>query len=156
MNYSLSVQRDIGMGTIVDVGYVGSLGRNLLWQRNLNAIPLGTNFLASSRDSTNNGVLPANFLRPFPGWGNLNVREPAGSSNYHSLQASANRRFASRLQYGVSYTWSKSLDYNSDDGNAVSNIIPVRVWNYGLSAYETRLITLSTRGSTRRRVSTHS
>jgi hypothetical protein len=136
MNYSLSVQRDVGFNTIFDIGYVGSVGRNLLWQRNLNSIALGTNFLESSRDTTNNGVLPVNFLRPFPGYGNLNVREPAGSSNYHSMQVSVNRRFASRLQYGLSYTWSKSLDYNSDDGNNVSVVIPVRVWNYGLSSYD--------------------
>ena len=136
MNFSLSVQRDIGFGTIVDAGYAGSLGRNLLWQRNLNALPLGTNFLPSSRDTTNNAVLPVNFLRPYTGYGNLNLREPGASSNYHSFQLSVNRRFASRLQYGVSYTWSKSLDYNSDDAATVSNIIPVRVWNYGLSSFD--------------------
>ena len=136
MNFSFTVQHDIGYNTVVDLGYVGSLGRNLLWQRNLNTIPFGTNFLASSRDTTNNSVLPPNFLRPLPGWGDVNLREPAGSSNYHSLQVSANRRFASRLQYGVSYTWSKSLDYNSDDGNNVSVLIPVRVRNYGLSSFD--------------------
>ena len=135
-NFSLSVQRDIGFKTVVDIGYVGSLGRHLLWQRNINAIPFGTNFLASATDATTNRPLPANFLRPYPGWGNITVREPAGSSNYHSLQASANRRFTSRLQYGVSYTWSKSLDYNSDDGNAVSVLVPVRIWNYGLSSFD--------------------
>jgi hypothetical protein len=136
VNYSLTVQRDAGRNTLVDVGYVGSLGRHLLWQRNLNAIAFGTNFLASANDSTTNRPLPANFLRPYPGWGNINVREPAGSSNYHSLQVSANRRFASGLQFGASYTWSKSLDYNSDDGNAVSVLVPVRVWNYGLSSFD--------------------
>ncbi|MCC6293160.1 MAG: carboxypeptidase regulatory-like domain-containing protein [Bryobacterales bacterium] len=136
MNFSLSVQRDIGLGTIVDAGYSGSLGRNLLWQRNLNAQQLGTNFLASSKDPTNNAVLPVNFLRSYMGYGNINVREPGASSNYHSLQVSANRRFASRLQYGVSYTWSKSLDYNSDDAATVSNVIPVRIWNYGLSSFD--------------------
>ncbi len=136
MNYSLTVERDIGYSTILDAGYVGSLGRNLLWQRNLNTIPFGANFLPSSRDSTNNSVLSPNFLRPLPGWGDVNLREPAGSSNYHSLQVAANRRFSSRVQYGLSYTWSKSLDYNSDDGNNVSVLIPVRIRNYGLSSFD--------------------
>ena len=49
----------------------------------------------------------AEFRAAAPGWGDVNLREPAGSSNYHSLQVSANRRFSSRLQYGMSYTWSK-------------------------------------------------
>jgi hypothetical protein len=53
MNFSLTVQRDIGYNTIADIGYVGSLGRHLLWQRNLNAIPFGTNFTAAAKRSDN-------------------------------------------------------------------------------------------------------
>jgi hypothetical protein len=136
MNFSLTVQRDLGRNTIVDAGYVGSLGRNLLWRRNLNPIAFGTNFSAAARDFTTNRPLPPNFLRNFQGYGDIDIREPAGSSNYHSLQASANRRFADHLQFGISYTWSKSLDYASDDGNFVSQLVPVRIWNYGLSSFD--------------------
>jgi hypothetical protein len=136
MNYSLTIQRDIGWSTVADIGYVGSLGRNLLWQRNLNAIPFGANFVPEAIDPTTNRPLPPNFLRPYIGYGNINLREPAGSSNYHSLQASANRRFASGLQFGVSYTWSKSLDYVSDDTATVSSLVSPRVWNYGLSSFD--------------------
>jgi len=136
MNFSLSVQRNLGFDTIVDVGYVGSLGRNLLWQRNVNPIPFGANFRRENLDATTNRVLPPAFLRPVTGYGDINVREPGGSSNYHSLQASLNRRFAKGFTYGVAYTWSKALDYNSDDGNAVSALVPVRVWNYGLASFD--------------------
>ncbi|MBI1895837.1 MAG: carboxypeptidase regulatory-like domain-containing protein [Acidobacteria bacterium] len=136
MNFSLTVERDIGFQTVVDAGYVGSLGRHLLWQRNLNAIPFGTNFMPSAIDPTTNRPLPPNFLRPYPGYGNINIREPAGSSNYHSLQASANRRFSHRLQFGASYTWSKSLDYVSGDNTSVSALVPPRIWNYGLSSFD--------------------
>ncbi|HYO84044.1 MAG TPA: hypothetical protein VES20_21755, partial [Bryobacteraceae bacterium] len=136
MNFSLTVQRDVGYNTVADVGYVGSLGRNLLWQRNINAIPFGTNFTSAAIDPTTNRPLPPNFLRPYPGYGNINLREPAGSSNYHSLQASLNRRFTTGLQFGISYTWSKSLDYVSDDAATVSSLVSPRVWNYGLSSYD--------------------
>lgn len=44
MNFSLSVQRRLLGGTIVYVAYTGSLGRNLQWQRNINSIPVGTDF----------------------------------------------------------------------------------------------------------------
>ena len=30
---------------LVDVSYVGSLGRHLLWERNINAVPVGAQFL---------------------------------------------------------------------------------------------------------------
>jgi len=64
--FSLTLQRDIGYKTVLDVGYMGSLGRHLLWQPNLNAIPFGSNFLAPTNDPTTNRPLPLNFLRPYP------------------------------------------------------------------------------------------
>ena len=136
MNFSFSVQQQIGWNTILDVGYSGSLGRHLLWQRNINSIAYGTNFLASSNDPTTNRPLPSAFLRPYQGYGDINVREPASSSNYHSLQVSANRRFSARFKYGLSYTWSKSLDYNTDDGTSVSTLVPIKIWNYGVSTFD--------------------
>ena len=137
MNGSFSVQQSLGWGTVLDVGYVTSLGRHLLWQRNLNAIGLGSNFLAQNADPTNTRVpLPAPFLRNIIGFNDVLLREWAASSNYHSLQTSVNRRFTRGLQVGGSWTWSKSMDYNSSDLVTVSPLVPVRVWNYGLSDHD--------------------
>jgi hypothetical protein len=137
MNMSLAVQRNAGFSTIVDVAYVGSLGRNLQWRRNLNTIPFGTNFLPANADPANRAVpLPPNFLRPYPGYGNITHVEFASSSNYHSMQVSANRRFSRGLQFGLAWTWSKAMDYNSAVGEAVSNLVGRRVWNYGPSAFD--------------------
>ncbi len=137
MNGSLSIQQNLGWGTVVDVGYVMSLGRHLLWQRNLSPIPLGSNFLPQNADPTNTRVpLPSSFLRSIVGYNDVLQREWAASSNYHSLQVSANRRFARGLQFGGSWTWSKSMDYNSSDLVTVSALVPVRVWNYGLSDFD--------------------
>jgi hypothetical protein len=137
MNGSLSVQHNIGWGTVIDVGYVGSLGRHLLWQRNLSPIPLGANFLPGNADPTNPRVpLPAPFLRSLVGYNDVLLREWAASSNYHSMQLTANRRFARGLEFGGSWTWSKSMDYNSGDLNTVSPLVPVRIWNYGLSDFD--------------------
>jgi hypothetical protein len=49
---------------------------------------------------------------------------------------SANRRFATGLQFGASWTWSKALDYNDNDTDGVSVLVPVRVWNYGLASFD--------------------
>ncbi len=137
MNFSLSVQRSLGYGTVLDVGYVGSLGRHLLWQRNLSPIPLGANFLPRNADPTNTRVpLPSSFLRPIVGFNDVLQREWAASSNYHSMQTTVNRRFARGMQFGGSWTWSKSMDYNSGDLNTVSPLVPVRVWNYGVSDFD--------------------
>ncbi len=137
MNLSFSVQQDIGKGVIVDVGYVGNLGRNLLWRRNLNPVPFGANFLAANADPTNTRVpLPQPFLRPMVGYTDVNMVEWASSSNYHSMQVTANRRFAKGLDFGLAYTWSKALNYQDDDDAAISALVSPRVWQYGLAGYD--------------------
>jgi hypothetical protein len=137
MNMSFSIQRHIGWGTVVDVGYAGALGRHLPWQRNLGSIPFGADFNPANADPTNPKVpLPASFLRPYPGYTDVSIREWGSSSSYHSLQASANRRFARGMQFGASWTWSKALDYNDTDFLNVSSLIPARIWNYGLASYD--------------------
>lgn len=138
MNFSLSVQRDIGFGTVVDIGYAGSLGRHLQWRRDINPIPIGANFAAANVDRTltGNRPLPPAFLRPIPGYNNITSIEGASSSNYHSLQATARRRFIHGLQFNLAYTWSKTLSYNDSDTEAISSLINPRVWSYGLADYD--------------------
>ena len=137
MNYSLSVQRKIGRGTVVDVAYVGSLGRHLMWARDINSIPFGTNFDPRNADPTNTKTpLPAAFLRPIPGYGQISIADSGASSNYHSLQVSANRRFSHNLEFGAAWTWSKAMDFNDNDTDLISTQVPVRVWNYGMAAFD--------------------
>jgi outer membrane receptor protein involved in Fe transport len=137
MNFSLSAQQDVGYQTVVDIGYAGSLGRHLMWQRNLNSIPFGASFDPRNADPASPGVpLPQAFLRPLVGHNNVNYREWAATTNYHSLQVSANRRFARGLEFGAAWTWSKALDFNDNDTDSVSNLVPVRVWNYGLASFD--------------------
>src|SRR5262249_7744635 len=109
-NWSLGIQRNLGFGAVFDVAYVGNVGRHLLQRRSLNAVPYGTRFLASSVDSTTgNTPLPDNFLRPLPGYADIQYIEMSSTSNYHSLQTQVNKRFSKGLQFGVSWTWSKVL-----------------------------------------------
>ncbi|MEP7365071.1 MAG: TonB-dependent receptor [Acidobacteriota bacterium] len=134
-NYSFTIQRNIGHSFVVDAAYVGSLGRHLFWQRDLNAIPVGANFNPANFDPTLSGGRPLSpqFLRPTPGYNTIAIDEPGGSSSYHSLQVTANRRFAAGLQLGAAWTWSKAMDFNSGDLNAISTLVPIRTWNYGLA-----------------------
>jgi hypothetical protein len=136
-NFSLAVQRDVGFGTVVDVAYVGSLGRHLQDTRNLNTVPYGARFLAQNTDpATPSTPLNDNFFRPYPGWGNITYNEFPSTFNYNSLQVTANRRFARGLQYGVAYTWSKTMDFVDADGDGVAVYRPVRAWNYGKAGFD--------------------
>ena len=137
MDINLSVQRSLGYGTVIDVSYIGTLGRHLLWQRNINPVPVGADFQPANADPTNPKVpLTSNFLRPVIGYGNLGILETASSSNYHSLQVSVNRRFARGLQFGANWTWSKTMDFNDNDTDNIGVLAPLRSWNYGLASFD--------------------
>jgi hypothetical protein len=137
MNVNLGIQRNIGYGTVIDASYVSTLGRKLLQARNLNAIPFGANFRQENRDPTRPTVaLPAAFLRPYPGYNNILLNEYGSNSSYHSLQVTVNRRFARGVQYGVSWTWSKAMDYVDADANQISTLIDPAVWNYGKAGFD--------------------
>jgi len=144
MNFSFGVQREIGFGTVLDASYVGSLGRNLLYQRDINAIPLYARFDPKNVDSTTGSPLADNFLRPYRGLGSINVRGFGATSNYHSFQFSANRRLSRGLQYGVSYTFSKALGVGAADFDGASPYFDMRQRNYGLLNYDrTHALTLN-------------
>lgn len=139
-NFTLGVQRDVGFGTVVDLGYVGAVGRHLQQNRNLNTLPYGARFLPQNADpSRANTSLPDDFLRPFTGFGGITFYENGATSNYNSLQVTTNRRFTRTLQLGVAYTWSKAMDYadsESGSGGAVAMYRPRRVWNYGKAGFD--------------------
>lgn len=135
-NWSFGVQQDVGFGTVVDVAYVGSAGRHLIHSRNLNATPYGTNMLPSSADSTTGRPLPVNFLRPYRGYGDISYRELAGTSNFHSLQTQANRRFARSFVFGGTWTWSKFMNYSDEDFGSVNPLLNYKRWNYGKSGFD--------------------
>lgn len=103
--FSLGVQHEVLRGHILNVAYVGSRGLRLMRPINLNdaepgTLPAGTN---------------VNYIRPFFGYGSITERQTSGSSIYHSLQVSYNRRMSRRLTGGLAYTWSKSIDNGSSD-----------------------------------------
>jgi hypothetical protein len=137
MNLSLSIQQKLPFDTILDVAYSGSLGRNLFWTREMNAVPMGRRFDPAYADSTIKGAsLPTAFLTPIRGYTSILQYEAAASSNYHSLQATANRRFVAGFQFGLSWTWSKAMDFVDNDRDAISPFVSPRVWNYGLAAFD--------------------
>ncbi len=136
MNFSLGVQQQVA-GTVVDASYVGSLGRNFFFLKDINSIPMFARFDPKNADPTQPGrVLSDSFLRPYVGYGSINTYYNGASSNYHSLQVAVNRRFRRGLQYGLAYTFSKALGVAESDYAVVSPYFPTRSRNYGLLSYD--------------------
>ena len=125
--WSLDVQRELPKGLLFDIGYYGSRGTHLVNYLDINqptpgAYATDATYAAAAEaaglydpeteslpqaDTSNSTLL--NFLRPYKGYGPINIYEPIFSSNYHSLQISLQKRFKGNSQFGANYTWSKSM-----------------------------------------------
>ena len=147
--YNLGVQYKLPYSSVLDVSYVGTSGQHLLHRRNINAPAYGAGNLPANQDPTNNTTstapgakaLTVDFLRPFQGFGNISLIEPAVSSNYHSLQTSLQRRYTRGLLVGVNYTWSKALGTQTDDlpgiaGFGAPHNLNNRRANYGVLNFD--------------------
>ncbi len=148
--YNLGIQYKMPYSVVLDVSYVGTSAQHQLQRRNINAPSYGAAFQAANQDPTlatsatpGATALPVDFLRPFPGFGNISYIEPSVSSNYHSLQISAQRRYTKGLLVGVNYTWSKVLGTQSNDlpginGFGAPHVLDNRRANYGPLDFDRR------------------
>lgn len=111
-SYNFNIQREVAKGLGVTIGYFGSKGTHLRLSRNLNQ------FIGGRRPfqtlSANSPILSG---RPV---GNITEREGTGNSSYNALWATANKRLSRGLQFNASYTFSKSIDYNSQSSQGVT------------------------------------
>lgn len=141
-NFNLSIDRKIG-SNVFSVGYTGSLGRHLLWQRNINAVPAGSTFLnlnPQNKNPQNTSALSTNFLRPYSPYGDVFLYEFANNSSYHGLLASVKHRLSHGLNISASYTFSKALDTADSYSSSVDPFLNPRSRNYGPAGFDRRQV----------------
>jgi hypothetical protein len=97
--WNFGVQRKLPWSTLLNVSYVGTAGRKLILTPNANQPAPGAAAVASRR--------------PFPLYNNIAWTEGSGSSNYHSLQVSAERRASGGSSLQVAYTWAHAIDFGN-------------------------------------------
>jgi len=134
---SLSIARRIPLNHTVELGYVGTFGRHLASQVQINAIPVGTflNGRIGNADLsnplhqaafTNNA---SNAGRPFPRLQAVNIFEPIGVSNYNGLQFTLSRQTGA-FTYLAAYTYSKFKGTVGGDFAQIDPLDPAR--SYGV------------------------
>ena len=107
---SFGIQRELPQKMFAEVDYVGTFGRHLLIEPDINQPTWPT--LAAASSSANE-----NTLRPYAGYSVIQQFLSEGTSNYHALEASFSRR-AGNLYFTAAYTFSKNLsDASSDTEN---------------------------------------
>lgn len=136
--FSLDVQQQWRANLISDIGYVGSLGTHLLGEVDLNQPRPGAWQSLGVPSITRSNTTLLNQIRPSLGYDAINAIEPWFASNYHSLQASVQKRFSDGSLVDANYTWSKALtDNQTDRSTAVQNVYNI-AGEYGPAQYDIR------------------
>ncbi len=126
-SFNLGVQTNFANNWMLDLGYVGTLGRKFprLFSFNQAATPTSVfgydlpALIPASAGSLGGPFFPGFSNLTAPGLGSF-LMESNSNSDYNSLQATLNKRFSYGLQMLLSYTWSHSIDDYS--GSDVSDI----------------------------------
>ena len=114
LQWSTGVQMMLPWSSSLDVSYVGSHGYNLVNPFNqpidINSVDLGAAFLPQNQDPTQSSATPGaaalttDLLRPFPGYGAINLQWGRFWNQFDSIQTAFNRRFRDGLGFGLNYT----------------------------------------------------
>jgi hypothetical protein len=139
-NFSLSVQRELPHGFLVEAAYVGNLGRHLIRSPDINQ-PSFAALVANAALPTSQ-QLATNSLRPYKGYSSIIDRLSDSTSNYDALQLHATKRTGNLTLTG-SYTLSKSLGDSSSEGDNPENPTN-RHFNYGPTSFDRRHILVGT------------
>jgi len=114
--YSLGLQGDLSHDLLLQVGYAGTRGTKLIWERGFNEASLAS-AANPIRGETTNTVTNIPLRVPYQGFGSELAREleSAGESWYNALEASLSKRFSHGLQFLASYTFGRTLTDEPDN-----------------------------------------
>lgn len=133
--YNLGFEWEFVHDWMLDLGYVGSVGRDSPRLYSINQAPT-----PALGGISGGPFFPGLSNLLAPGLGNFAVQDDSNSS-YNSLQASVNKRFSKGLQMLLSYTYSHSLDdYSGTDVSDIT-LTPgnlVNQHNYASSDFDRR------------------
>jgi carboxypeptidase family protein len=105
IEYNLGIEQQLQEHLTLKADYVGSVGRH--------------GYIA---DTTNTAVTPGpGSIQPralYPQYGTFNYSLNGMNSSYNGLQVELNKQMSFGLSFKTSYTWSKSLDLQSDPYSA--------------------------------------
>lgn len=110
--WNIDVQRQVTRSMLFDIGYYGNRALHLTAGVDINQPRPGAYLSA--------GVLPQgpinfetepllNYVRPYRGFGPIDISSPRFQSNYHSLQVQWQWRAGENNVFTLNYTWSHAL-----------------------------------------------
>ena len=129
VQWNSGVQMGLPWATSFDFSYVGQHSYNTFQSVNVNAVDMGTAFLAGFQDrtltaSTTPGAtaVSQNQMRAIRGFGAVNIQMNRGWRTYHSLQLSFRRRFQNGFSFGFNDTISLSDRQQAPQNNTTAGV----------------------------------
>jgi Carboxypeptidase regulatory-like domain len=151
--YDLSVQQEIGKGTVFSISYLAALGKELTnfldYNLNPNTKETVNVTVAPASGTTNYGPLGAttipvqvftSYNTPGTTFGAITDVISNINSNYNAFVAEVQNHSLKRVQFDVNYTWAHALDYNQNTTTTTSTTNWLDPYanprsNYGNSSY---------------------
>ncbi len=146
-DWNLTVERQLSSTTGLQLAYVGTKGTHLPIFVNVNQPFVVNGIYQSTRPfptlPLSSPVLPSQCVAPFPACPLNNIMQEASiaNSNYNALWVTLTQHVWQGLEFLASYSYSKSLDYDSQ--STINE--PIMVQNaynprgdYGLSEFDSR------------------
>lgn len=133
--WNLTVERDLGYSTGLQLSYTGSAGTNLVLNGNTGQVPVNTI-----------GYAAAQAFSPYPLWAEIETVQNGGISHYNAFNVAVLRRLRNGVQFQSSYAFSRNLSdaqgqaptsFTGETGGLASNLLQPRL-DYGNVAYTRR------------------
>ena len=122
---NFTVQHDIGAGFVAQAAYVGSRAIRQVANVNINAAGPGGGNNGRALFSQFRRIADTNEMRPF------------NTATYDSLQTQVTRRVSESSLFGVTYTFSKSINYaDQSDSGLTFNWVPMLERNRALAGFD--------------------
>lgn len=145
-DWNLTVERQLTSTLGFEVAYVGLKATHLQLTQNINQPFVSGGFYGTTKPfptlPLTSPEIPSFCQPPFPlcALNTINQVNSGGNSNYNALWATVNKHVSHGLQFQGSYTYSKSLDYNSlstGESYIIQNAYNPR-GDYGSSEFDAR------------------
>lgn len=117
-NYNLNIEKGLGSGAVLQLGYVGSVGHKLAVMESINKRNV--------------------FNVAYPNIGTVLQENSVGNSNYNSLQATLRMRAWHGLSSQFAYTWSHELDVMTEYRGSIPFDSTNLHLDYGSGDFDTR------------------
>jgi hypothetical protein len=144
--FNLDVQRQVTPTMMLDIGYFGNVGRNLMGVVDIN-MPRPLRFQSIPGYCASYAPKPCFFhafdfqllnqVRPYPGYDAINLFSSVYTSSYNGLQTQLQKQFTNSSQVVLNYTWSHDLTDASENFRGAQNTYNLK-GDWGNSVFDRR------------------